>query len=1025
MEGITLEKLQVIIDAYTKPYRDEVEKVKQKTDTVTRHVEKQTGKIRNAFAKVGRAVGAALSIAAIGAFAKSCIDLGSDLAEVQNVVDVTFGAMSESVNAFAKNAITQFGLSETMAKRYIGTYGAMAKAFGFTTEEAYKMSASITGLTGDVASFYNITQDAAYTKLKSIFSGETESLKDLGIVMTQTALDQYAFNNGLGKTTAKMTEQEKVMLRYQFVMSQLSAAQGDFTRTSGSWANQVRVLQLRFESLKATIGQGLINALTPVIKSLNILLEKLQTVAEVFRQLTVAIFGEAGGGAESGMEDAAGSAGDMAGSLDDAVTSAKELNRQLAKFDELNVLSAKDSMGGGGNDFSGMLPDVDTSIGGDAGEKAAGIIDKITAALERLKQIAKPTTDAIMKLWNEGLKKLGEFTWGTIKDFWENFLKPMGVWMLSDSAGLPRFFNITNDLLNEIDWPRLKTSLAGFYEALQKPAKFVWTGLMDFYEYFLKPVAVWTMGVGLPQLIDALTVFVNTIHWDEINAALKNLWDALAPFAISVGQGLINFFKDLLAVGADFINKVVPGGIQGLADALNSIDPEQAEKLGYALGVIVTALLGLKAIGTIIGLIEKLVGLAKGSFVAKGVVALSKALPKIKDAIVGSKLIEMFSYVSGGAGTLGEAFGACFPKIASLMASIKNAAIVIPSVLQSLNPAMLGHLVASITDTLKGTFLDPTSWDNWIGEFLRYLGGVWDRLADGLIEMVSNFWQYLKEAVKSIFNWDETFAVFGEAGNHIERLFNGEDIGKNLVLGLGKGLVGAISFLIEPINDLVKTLVGGVKELLGIHSPSTVFADIAKNVILGMMGGFKGNWAQVPEWVRTVITQLPEEFLKLTAKLKNAGQQTISGFIEGFKSKFSAVQDWVKKLGDSVSQGLRDALDIHSPSRVTARIAEFFVDGFNFKVRDKIPESVDYTQRWADKISAVKIKPVEREVRNTEQVEYASQSDEETKKLLREQNELLRGILSRTGITTRQVFDAWKQEATDYRKRTGRNPVMA
>lgn len=108
------------------------------------------------------------------------MDLGSDLAEVQNVVDVSFPKMSEQVNAFAKNSINQFGLSEKMAKQYMGTFGAMSKSFGFTEESAYEMSKTMTGLVGDVASFYNISQDLAAIKLKAVWTGETEGLKDLG-----------------------------------------------------------------------------------------------------------------------------------------------------------------------------------------------------------------------------------------------------------------------------------------------------------------------------------------------------------------------------------------------------------------------------------------------------------------------------------------------------------------------------------------------------------------------------------------------------------------------------------------------------------------------------------------------------------------------------------------------------------------------------------------------------------------------------------------------------------------------------
>lgn len=130
--------------------------------------------------KIGLLIGGAFAVGKLAQFGKECVELGSDLAEVQNVVDVTFTTMSDKVNEFAKNAMTSAGLSETMAKRYVGTFGAMSKSFGFSEQQAYDMSTALTQLTGDVASFYNISQDLAYIKLKSVFTGETETLKDLG-----------------------------------------------------------------------------------------------------------------------------------------------------------------------------------------------------------------------------------------------------------------------------------------------------------------------------------------------------------------------------------------------------------------------------------------------------------------------------------------------------------------------------------------------------------------------------------------------------------------------------------------------------------------------------------------------------------------------------------------------------------------------------------------------------------------------------------------------------------------------------
>lgn len=138
--------------------------------------DKQMKGITGLAKKAGAAVAAAFAIKKLVDFGKSCLDLGSDLNEVQNVVDVTFPSMSSKVDEFSKSAATSFGLSETMAKKFTGTFGAMSKAFGFSEKEAYDMGTTLTGLSGDVASFYNISQDEAYTKLKSIFTGETESL---------------------------------------------------------------------------------------------------------------------------------------------------------------------------------------------------------------------------------------------------------------------------------------------------------------------------------------------------------------------------------------------------------------------------------------------------------------------------------------------------------------------------------------------------------------------------------------------------------------------------------------------------------------------------------------------------------------------------------------------------------------------------------------------------------------------------------------------------------------------------------
>lgn len=250
----------------TEEIKDELGEVGKNSDNAG---DKIGGSLASGFKKLGKVIAAAGIVDMLVDFGKEAIELGSDLEEVQNVVDVTFETMSDSVNQFAKDAKKSAGLSEKMAKQYVGTFGAMADSFGFTEQEAYAMSTALTQLTGDVASFYNLSQDEAATKLNGVFTGETEALKELGVVMTQAALDNYALANGFSKTTSEMTEQEKVALRYQFVMDQLSAASGDFVRTQDSWANQSKILSLQWESLMATLGTGLIEMLTPSVKFLN------------------------------------------------------------------------------------------------------------------------------------------------------------------------------------------------------------------------------------------------------------------------------------------------------------------------------------------------------------------------------------------------------------------------------------------------------------------------------------------------------------------------------------------------------------------------------------------------------------------------------------------------------------------------------------------------------------------------------------------------------------------------------------
>lgn len=191
-------------------------------------------------------------------FAKEGIELASDLTEVQNVVDVTFGGSSGTINNWAKQAATSFGMSELAAKEYTGTLGAMLKSQGITSDSVVQLSTDLVGLAGDMASFYNLDIETAFSKIRSGMSGEIEPLKQLGINMSVANMEAYALAEGIEKPWKKMSQQEQTMLRYNYLLDQTADAQGDFARTSDSYANQQRIMELTMQNLSAELGEKLL-----------------------------------------------------------------------------------------------------------------------------------------------------------------------------------------------------------------------------------------------------------------------------------------------------------------------------------------------------------------------------------------------------------------------------------------------------------------------------------------------------------------------------------------------------------------------------------------------------------------------------------------------------------------------------------------------------------------------------------------------------------------------------------------------
>ena len=220
-----------------------------------------------------------LPIAAAGSAA---IKLGSDMAESANKVDVVFGSMSASVKEFAKTTTDTFAISEGKALEMAADYGAMATSMGMSERQAANLSMELVGLAGDMASFHNKSIEISQTSLKGLFTGETEALKQFGVAMTQTNLEEFAAKQG--KVFSSMSQAEKIMTRYQFLLESQRDAMGDSERTADEFAGSTRRLEASFSDAAAALGQALIPIVTPVIQALTRLLQKFAELPAPIQQ---------------------------------------------------------------------------------------------------------------------------------------------------------------------------------------------------------------------------------------------------------------------------------------------------------------------------------------------------------------------------------------------------------------------------------------------------------------------------------------------------------------------------------------------------------------------------------------------------------------------------------------------------------------------------------------------------------------------------------------------------------------------
>lgn len=877
----------------------------------------QKSGIEGMLGKIGKAALAAFSVKAVVDFTKQCLELGSNLTEVQNVVDVTFGNLNTQVDEFAKNAIDQFGLGQTVTKKYVGTFGAMAKAFDFNNQAALEMSETLTGLVGDVASFYNLSSDEAFTKLKSVFTGETETLKDLGIVMTQTALDQYALENGFGKTTSAMTEQEKTALRYQFVLDKLSLAQGDFARTSDSWANQTRVLSLRFDELKATLGQGFINLFTPIVQGINWVISKLQVLADAFKSFTEFITGkksDSSGGVGSIATDLsdvtseADTASDAVAGIGSSAQAAAKDMKSLASFDTANILKSSDSSSSSGDGGSSA-----GSAGLDFGNSLTDTMEEANSEMDSFMNKASELIDIFKKGFSEGLgtpdfSSIIDSTIG-IKDSLVDIFTSQEV---SNAAK-----NWINALITDLGKTAGSISSIAFTIAdnfVGSIDKFLEQNKQNLQNHIVKLFDISSRGHELSgnisvAIADIFSVFRSDTA-KQISADIMAIFsEAIFGSIEIVGQGandLLYAITQPFIDNKDLIKETIEGMLEPISSVLNTIKNGVQDTFKTFWNVydeyIAPAVENIKngfssLLDTVLTVWNENLKPIFDEWAAEFDVLWEEHIQPMIDSF-----LEFVGKIVNG---ISEIWNTWLVPIINWI--VENVVPVIVPILDEIWNT-ISSVFASIMDVLKGL------WDA-LGGLIDFIVGVftgdWEKAWQGICDFFTGLW----DSVKGIFQgiWEAIKGVVDTVINTIKGIIQSVlNAISSIWSNIWNGIKNIASNIWNGITSTISNVINGIKNTISsvLNTISSIWSNIWNGMKNTVTNIFNGIWNAIKGVINSILGGIES--------MANGVINGINTIIRALNRLSFEIPDWVPVFG-----GNRFGFNIPQLSRVSLpRLAE-------------------------------------------------------------------------------------------------------
>ena len=871
-------------------------------------------KIQNQMRKIS---GLAQSIAGIGLFVKlgnEALNFASDLQEVENIVEVSFKNMRYKIDAFASTCIEKFGISELAAKQTAGSFAAMGNSMGLTRDEATSMAVELTALSGDFASFFNLKQDYARTALSAVYTGETETLKRYGVVLTEANLQEYAHTLGIEKSVKAMSAREKLILRYKYIMQALAPVQGDFARTSNSWANQIRVLSERWKQFLIVLGTGLKTVLLPVIQALNVLLQAVIKFANVIGQVLSKLFGIQFQTASSDMSDTFDDIGDSAlGAADseedlaDATSAAaKAAKKAVASYDKLNVIQ-KDtgSAGGIGGVGGGDALDLDfgdLDFGESIFDKAKdSLMEDINSLYELGEYIGQKLTDALNKIpWDKVYTGAKNFGTG-LAEFLNGLISPelFGAVGRTIASALNTAIYFALAFGTTFDWKDLGNSLAA--------------GVNNFFATFDFAALADTIDAWVQGIWNMIVTFFTNLDYKTIFKGIAKFFTSLDPETIAILVGffaLKKAFKYLVSLhlGQAFLEGLAEGlGKKAISGGLGEIIGQFGLTIGiklYNLKSIIAEYLGLMFHGAI-----DLVTKGIPQLFSNLITAISSLFSKL-GIVISSALKQISTFIA----TFGKWLGGAVMVVAGAITAFKNFFDMLFNGFNWIKEALmvLGIALAAVGAIILGA---PAL-------VAAAVAGVVAAVAT-LVIVIKDNWESIKDFTIKIWNsikdffhklWEGIKEIFQKALEFIKDfIHNTFELIKEIVSSVMEFMWSMIKAKLEFIKDIFEAVFGVVRDIISttFEHIKTVFGDIKDvfdNIIQFIRDVFAGNWENIWQDIVNIFESIWNTMVDIAKYPINLVIDLINGLIGGVEAavNFIAnalsaihfdVPDWVPGIG--------------------------------------------------------------------------------------------------------------------------------